>query len=44
MLDLFPPDPDHLTDREREEARWHPERDTLLLAAAGAPKVLETPE
>ena len=25
---------------EREEARWHPDRETLLLAAAGAAKVL----
>ena len=25
---------------ERERARWHPERETLLLAAAGAAKVL----
>ena len=33
-------DPNRLTDREREEARWHPERETLLLAAAGAAKVL----
>ncbi len=36
MLDPFAPDPDALTDREREEARWHPERATLELAAAGA--------
>ncbi len=27
-------------DREREAARWHPERDTLELATAGAAKVL----
>ncbi len=40
MLDPFAPDPDSLTDREREAARWHPERKTLLLAAAGAAKVL----
>jgi len=33
-------DPNRLTDREREEARWHPERETLLLAAAGAATVL----
>ncbi len=33
-------DPNRLSDREREEARWHPERETLLLAAAGAAKVL----
>ena len=29
-----------LSDREREAARWHPNRDTLELAAAGAAKVL----
>ena len=34
------PDPDALTDRELEAARWHPERDTLELAAAGAATVL----
>ena len=28
---------------EREEARWHPERETLLLAAAGAATVLGPP-
>ena len=33
-------DPDHLSDREREAARWHAERETLLLAAAGAARVL----
>ena len=33
-------DPNRLTAHEREEARWHPERETLLLAAAGAAKVL----
>ena len=33
-------DPDSLTDREREQARQHPERETLVLAAAGAAKVL----
>ncbi len=35
--------PDHARptgDRERHEARWHPERETLELAAAGAAKVL----
>ena len=37
---LFPFDPDALSDRESEEARWHPERETLELAAAGAAKVL----
>ncbi len=34
------PDPDALTDREREQARRNPDRDTLELAAAGAAKVL----
>ncbi len=42
MLDPFAPDLDALTDREREAARWHPERETLELAAAGAAKVLGT--
>ncbi len=35
--------PDHARptgDRERHEARWHPERETLELATAGAAKVL----
>ena len=36
----FAPDPDALTDSELEAARWHPERDTLAMAAAGAAKVL----
>ncbi len=27
-------------DREHEEARWHPDRETLELATAGAAKVL----
>ena len=36
MLDPFAPDPDALTDHEREQARWNPDRDTLELAAAGA--------
>ncbi len=40
MLFPFFPDPDALSDREREEARWSPERDTLELATAGAAKVL----
>ena len=35
MLDPFAPDADALSDRERERARWHPERETLELAAAG---------
>ena len=36
----FAPDPDALTDRAHEYARWHPERETLELAAAGAAQVL----
>jgi len=40
MLDPSAPDPDALTDHEREAARWHPERETLALAATGAAKVL----
>ena len=40
MLDPFAPDPDALTDRELEAARWHPERETLALAATGAAVVL----
>ena len=40
MLDPFAPDPDSLTDREREQARWIPERETLVLAATGAATVL----
>ncbi len=36
----FAPDPDALSEREREAARWHPERETLELAAAGAARVL----
>ncbi len=40
MLDPFAPDPNSLTDHEREAARWHPERETLALAAAGAATVL----
>ncbi len=36
----FPTMPDPAADRERDEARRHPERDTLLLAAAGAAQVL----
>ncbi len=35
--------PDHARptgDRERHEARWHPKRETLELATAGAAKVL----
>jgi hypothetical protein len=37
---LTDPDPDRLTDRERAEARWLPECETLTLAATGAAKVL----
>ena len=40
MLDPFAPDPDALTDDEREQGRRHPERETLELAAPGAAKVL----
>jgi hypothetical protein len=40
MLFPFAPDPDHLTDRECEHARANPERETLILAAAGAELVL----
>ena len=40
MLDPFAPAPDALTDYELDAARWHPERETLALAAAGAAKVL----
>ena len=32
----FPTLPDPAGDRERHEARWHPKRETLELAAAGA--------
>ncbi len=34
------PMPRAAADREHEQARRHPERETLLLAAAGAAKVL----
>ena len=37
---LFPFTPDKDALSEREETRWHPERETLPLAAAGAAKVL----
>ena len=40
MSYAFTPDPDALTDREREQARWHPDRETIILAAAGAAQVL----
>ncbi len=36
----FLPLPSPAAEREHEQARWHPERDTLLLAAAGAAQVL----
>ncbi len=36
----FPAMPDPAGDREREQARRHPERETLELAAAGAAEVL----
>ena len=36
----FPTIPDAASDHEREQARWHPERETLELAAQGAAKVL----
>ncbi len=36
----FPTMPDPIADREREATRWHPERGTLELAAAGAVQVL----
>ncbi len=34
------PDPDSLSDREHDDARWRPDRETLELAPAGAAKVL----
>ncbi len=40
MLSPFAPAPDALTERAREYERDNPERETLLLAAAGAAKVL----
>ncbi len=36
----FPAMPDPIADREDEQARRHPERETLELAAAGAAQVL----
>ncbi len=36
----FPTMPSPAADREREQARRHPERETLEMAAAGAAKVL----
>ncbi len=32
----FPTMPDPIGDREHEQARWHPDRETLQLATAGA--------
>ncbi len=34
------PMPSAAAEREHDEARWHPERETLELATAGAAKVL----
>ena len=39
-LPLLPTAFEAAADREREEARQHPERETLWLATAGAAKVL----
>ncbi len=36
----FPTIPDPAAEREHDEARRHPERETLELATAGAAKVL----
>ncbi len=36
----FPTMPSAAADRAHEAARWHPERETLELAAAGAAQVL----
>ena len=36
----FPTMPDPAGDRAHEQARWHPERETLELATAGAARVL----
>jgi len=36
----FPSLPDPIGEREREQARWNPERETLELATAGAAQVL----
>ncbi len=36
----FAPLPDPAVDRQRDHDRRHPERETLLLAAAGAARVL----
>ncbi len=40
MLPFDPYIPDPAVEREAEEARRHPERETLELAAAGAARVL----
>lgn len=36
----FPTMPDPAADRERDQARWRPERETLELATAGAARTL----
>ena len=36
----FPTLPDPAVDREHERNRWHPERETLEMATAGAAQVL----
>ncbi len=40
MVSPFAPDPDALSDREHEQARRHPDQETLELATAGAAQVL----
>ena len=35
LLDLFTPDPNRLSDHEREEARWHPERVVTGITSEG---------
>ena len=40
MLLPFDPYSADRSEREREQARWHPERETLELAAAGAARAL----
>jgi hypothetical protein len=37
---MIPTMPDAAADHEREEARRHPDHDTLVMATAGAAKVL----
>ena len=39
MRDPFAPDPDALSLQEHEQARRHPERETLEFATAGAAQV-----